>query len=129
MTMADPNRRDLFDQKHGSLVGVPGVLRAKPSTLRVSQPMTGDVQTFVVETFRQRDESDERSVGRDHVFIEYVDRGSHVWLYVPPEVAACIARQRDGLISRSRAQAAKAVAADRKARGIKPAFMRVTATG
>jgi hypothetical protein len=119
--------RDLFDRKHGSLVGMPGVIHAKATTLRVSQPLTGDVQTFNVETFRQRDEpakEGERTPTRDHVFIEYTDRGNHVRLYLPPEVSTCIARQRDALTTRSRKRGAKAAAVTRKALGIVPNFTR-----
>lgn len=116
--------RDLFDRKLGSLVGVPGVLHTKPTTIRVTTPLVGDSQAFIVQTYRQRDENDEKVVARDHVFVEYVDGSQHVRLYLPPEVAACIARQRDAMTSRSRKRGAQAAADDRKARGIKPAFLK-----
>lgn len=55
-----------------------------------------------------------------------VAENSHVAL--PPEVADCIARQRDALGTKSRKRAAKQEAARRKAAGIKPGFLKVKPT-
>lgn len=56
------------------------------------------------------------------IFLEYIGREGSLRLALPPVVADAIARQRDALTDKSRSQAARAVAADRKARGIKPDF-------
>jgi hypothetical protein len=110
-----------FDRALGALVGIPDVLHTAPTTVRASSPLIGSAQTFIVQTYRQR-QSDEKS--GDIVFLEYVDQDETVRLVIPPTVTAVIARQRDALTARSRSKAAQAVAADRKARGIKPGFLK-----
>lgn len=49
-------------------------------------------------------------------------------LAIPPEVADAIARQRDALAGKTRSKAARRVAADRKAAGVRP-FERKTVNG
>lgn len=73
-------------------------------------------EVFIVQTYRQRERG-------DTIFLEVVGVGGAVRLVIPPAVSNTIARQRDALTARSRSQTAKAVAADRKARGIEPGFM------
>jgi hypothetical protein len=106
-----------FDRALGALDGIPDVIHTAPTTVRSVTPMIGAAQTFIVQTFRQRESG-------DTVFLEYVDEGGTVRIVVPPAVTKVIARQRDSLTDRARSKAAKAVAEDRKARGIKPAFMK-----
>ncbi len=108
-----------FDRALGALVGIPDVIHTAPTTIRSTTPIVGGAQTFIVQTYRQRD--GEKS--GDTVFLEYVDESGTVRLVIPPSVTACISRQRDSLTARSRSKAAKAAAEDRKARGIKPGFM------
>lgn len=73
--------------------------------------------TFIVQTIRQKD------VG-DFTFIEAVSDEETIRIVLPPKVSATIARQRDGLSAKSRSRAARAVADDRKARGIQPGFLK-----
>jgi hypothetical protein len=72
-------------------------------------------QTFIVQTYRQRDEG-------DTIFIEYIGVEGSLRLALPPVVLDVIARQRDAITGKSRSKAAKANALDRMARGIEPGF-------
>lgn len=109
------NMPDDFDRLIGNLDGLPDVVKTKPTTNTVIEPIVGHSRTFVTRTYRQRDRG-------DFVFIEMISRAGLVRLVIPPEVADAIARQRDGLTARTRQKAARTVAAARKAQGLKPGF-------
>ncbi len=96
---------DTYDRQIGALKGLPDVIEVKPSTVRVTIPLLGLSQTFIVQTIRQR------------------EVGDHVCIVLPPQVADAIARQRDALTAKSRSKAAKALAQERKERGELPAFL------
>lgn len=107
-----------YDRIRAGLQGSNGVLWTKPSTIKASTFVTGQTETFVVETARH----DELG---DTVFVEFIDdSGQVVRLALPPKVANVIASQRDALSARRRSRAAKKLAAERKAAGIVPGFMR-----
>jgi hypothetical protein len=108
---------DRFDRMLGSLVGLPDVLNTPPSTVRTFMPLIGQAQTFIVQTFRQKE------VG-DTIFVEYVDDRGTVRLVIPPQAAKVIRRQYDALTDRSRSRAARAVADERKRLGVQPAFLK-----
>jgi hypothetical protein len=107
---------DEFDRTIRSLTGLPDVLHTKASTVRALTPVLNLSQTFIIQTYRQRDKG-------DTVFIEYIGAEGSFRLALPPVVADTISRQRDALTDKSRSKAAKQVAADRKALGIVPAFL------
>jgi hypothetical protein len=109
---------DPFDRLMGALKNLPDVTEAKPSTVNVVSPLIGDVQTFIIHTFRQRE------IG-DTIFLQYASAGGLVRVPIPPEVSDRIAQQRDALTTKVRKKAAKATAAERKAKGILPGFMKV----
>lgn len=108
---------DKFDRLMGSLVGIPDATTTKPTTCVVHTPLIGAAQTFIVQTIRVRD------IG-DTIFVQYVDDEGSVRLAIPPEVADAIARQRDALTTKVRKRVARDQAAQRKARGEVPGFMR-----
>ena len=108
---------DLFDRTIRALDGLPDVVKTKPSTVRALTPVLGLSQTFIVQTYRQRDQG-------DSIFVEYIGAEGSLRLALPHVVADTIARQRDVLTDKSRRKAAKASALDRKARGIVPGFKR-----
>lgn len=108
---------DQFDRLMGQLDGLPDVTNTKPSTIRTMTPLLGTSQLFIVQTYRQRD------IG-DTVFLECVDKDGTTRIALPPQVADAISRQRDSLTGKVRSKIAKAVAADRKARGLAPGFMK-----
>lgn len=118
---------DLYDRTLGLLDGVPGVLRTKPTTIQIIVPMVGSVQTFNVLTLRQQDfrEEDGRQIAEAPEFtllIEQTSKHGVVRMVLPPKVTDAIIRQRDALTGLARKRSAKRVAADRKARGIKPSM-------
>lgn len=115
--MPDETRIDDFDRQLGQLEGLPDTLHTRPSTIRTTVPLIGSSQTFILQTVRQAERG-------DTVFLEYVDRSGSTRIVLPPAVTAAIARQRDTLTDKSRSKAAKALAADRKARGIQPGFLK-----
>lgn len=106
-----------FDRAIGQLHGLPDVVSTKATTLRVVPTFGIGSQTYIVQTFRQRE------VG-DTVFLEITSDQGATRIVVPPDVADVIARQRDQLTTKTRSRAGKRVAEDLKARGIQPGFMR-----
>jgi hypothetical protein len=110
-------RPDKFDRMMGGLANLPDVTHTKPSTVVCVSPIIGATQTFILQTFRQRE------VG-DTVFLQYVDDGGSIRIAIPPSAADAIARQRDSLTAKVRRNVGKAQAAARKARGEKPGFMK-----
>lgn len=115
------SEQDTFDRIIGNLHGLPDVRYTRPATIRTVTPMIGRSQTFILQTYRQKD------VG-DFIFIETVDGEGRARVYLPPDAAEVIARQRDSLTTANRKahgkEIGKRVAAERKARGEKPAFMK-----
>ena len=113
---------DAYDRQLANLHDLPDVTRTKPATVRVVPPLgVGGTQVFVVQTYRQAERG-------DTIFLEVVGNvqgvATAVRIVIPPKVANTIARQRDALTAKSRSKAASAVAADRKAAGIQPAFLK-----
>jgi hypothetical protein len=111
---------DTFDRLIGALHGLPDVVTTKPSTIRTLVPLLGSAQTFIVQTYRQRDQG-------DTIFLECVHGDGSFRLAIPPKVAEAIARQHDALTDKARSKAAKAAAQERKDRGEQPAFLRRSA--
>ena len=120
MSDAQPTYRtiDKFDRLMGALIGLPDVTKSKPSTIVTTSPLIGEAQTFIVQTFRQRE------VG-DTIFLQYMDAEGSKRIAIPSEAADAIARQRDSLTVKVRRNIGKAQAAARKARGERPAQARV----
>jgi hypothetical protein len=108
---------DKFDRVMGALVNLPDVTHSKPSTVTAVSPLIGEAQTFIIQTFRQREQG-------DTVFLQYVDGDGSVRMVIPPAAADAIARQRDALTTKVRRKVGKDNAAARKARGELPGFMK-----
>ena len=106
-----------FDRMMGNLHGLPDVVSAKPTTLRVVPPLGLGTHLYAVQTFRQRE------IG-DTVFLEHVSEAGTTRLVIPPTVVETIVRQRDALTTKVRVRTGKQIAADRKALGLKPGFMK-----
>ena len=79
---------DTFDRIIGSIHGLPDVREARPTTLSTVTPLLGRSQTFVIQTYRQKE------VG-DWIFVELVDGEGRARIALPPAAAEAIARQRD----------------------------------
>jgi len=112
--MADERQITKYDRIRGGMADV--ALFTKPSTIKNVQTITGEAETFVIETCRHE--------GGDFIFIEAYDRDGLIRICLPPKVSAVVASQRDALTAKSRSIAGKKRAADMKARGIEPGFMR-----
>jgi hypothetical protein len=108
---------DKFDRMMGALANLPDVTHTKPSTVVAVSPLIGEAQTFILQTFRQRE------IG-DTIFLQYVDGEGRVRIAIPPDAADAIARQRDALTTKVRRKIAKDQAQARKARGEVPGFLR-----
>jgi hypothetical protein len=104
---------DEYDRRMGMLDGLPDVVRTRPRTLRVTTPLLGNVQTWIVQSWRQAE------VG-DTVFLERVGRDGALRLVIPPKVANAIAAQREALTDKNRSRAAREKAQERKLAGIVP---------
>ncbi len=103
-----------YDRIYGSLDGLPDVTRTKASTPPLG---VGGSRTFFIQTARQRE------VG-DTIFIQTVGPDGGQRIVLGPEVAATIARQRDSLTTMVARKHGKRLAAERKAAGVVPGFLR-----
>src|SRR6266566_4872244 len=92
-------------------------LFTKPSTIKNVQNITGESETFVIETCRHNE------LG-DFIFIEMMDRDGVTRVALPSKAANAIAAQRESLTDRRRSIAGKTNAQARKDRGELPGFMR-----
>jgi hypothetical protein len=82
-----------FDRVIGMLHDLPDVKETRPSTVIGVMPILGDVQTYVVQTYRQ---------GGDYFgFLQMVDAEGRERVIIPAKVMAAIYRQRDSLMDRS----------------------------
>ena len=106
-----------FDRIVGTLEGLPDVRHTRPTTVSSTHPLVGNMATFVVQTWRQKD------VG-DTILLQFIDAEGGDRIVIPPAVADAIARQRDALTKANRRAAARATAEARMARGEAPAFLR-----
>ena len=113
---------DTFNRVIGGLDGLPDVKHTRPTTVTTVHPMIGESQTFIVQTYRQREQG-------DTIFLQYIDGETSDRVVIPPKVADAIARQRDSLTTMSRRAAGRANAEARAARGEKPAFLKVKEAG
>lgn len=104
-----------YDRIRGGLADI--AMFTKPSTVKNVQTITGESETFVVETCRHEE------LG-DYLFIEMLDKNGVIRLAIPPRVCNLIASQRDALTARRRSAAGKRVAKARKEAGLQPGFMK-----
>lgn len=110
---------DSYDRVIGALDGLPDVTKTRPATIRYLSPLVGNSQTFIVQTYRQRDKG-------DTIFLETSEAGKALRIVLPATVADCIARQRDSLTTKVRVKHGKRIAQERAERGERPAFMNAT---
>jgi hypothetical protein len=105
-----------FDRLVGALEGLPDVTKSKATTIRAMLPLVGIANSYIFQTYRQRDKG-------DTIFLETISSQGSVRIAIPPQVTEAIARQRESLTSKVRSKSAKQAMADRMARGEKPAFL------
>lgn len=120
MNQVEPsgNVPDFYDRQIGALDGLPDVVKSRASIVRTIPPLgIGGTATFTLQTFRQAKRG-------DTLFLECVSQAGVVRLVIPPAVCRIIASQRDALTARVRSKVAKQRAADQKAAGVVPGFLR-----
>ena len=110
---------DPFDMRRDALLKMPAITETRPSVHRVADVL-GNTRTFITQTVRQAE------VG-DWIFLECFGRGVQARLVLPPKVSDTIARQRDALGTVVRRKQGRRIAADLKAQGKQPAFLKKAA--
>jgi hypothetical protein len=106
--------RDEFSEAWRQTSNHPAAV-TKQSTIDVSD-FYGNTVTWVVRTVRVE--------GNDTVFLQRQDgTGGGRWV-LPPQVTTVLARHRDGAATVNRKRAARTSAANRKAQGLQPAFLK-----
>lgn len=113
----------MFDRALAMLHDLPDVVKTSQANIRVLPPLgVGGALTVIVQTIRQREKG-------DTIFLEiYGDNESHR-LVLTTKVADAIARQREAVSKKLRQAISRAAAADLKAKGIQPAFMKKRKVG
>jgi hypothetical protein len=111
---------DAFDRAYGQVEGFP---HTKPTTITIAGPLgVGGVRSYIVQTFRTPE------LG-DTCFVQITGPEGLQRVHLPPKVTDAIARQRDALTASTRSATGKRLAAERKARGEVPGFMKKKAKG
>lgn len=105
-------------------------LQSKATTIQNIEPITGDAETFTVQTVRAEyklkiqkgwEWLTETRVG-DFIVITYLDKNGPMRLILPPKVVETLARQKEGLSKRARTNSSKAAMKQRMAEGFVPNF-------
>jgi hypothetical protein len=81
---------DIFDRTIRSMNGLPEVISTKATTVRALSSVLELSQTFIVQTYRQKEAG-------DTIFIEYIGVEGSLRLALLPVVSDVIARQRDAI--------------------------------
>lgn len=108
---------DEFDRTVRHLNGLPDTVHTQPATKRTLTPILNLAQTWIVQTYRQKE------IG-DTILIEYGAGDGHFRIAIPPVVAELIARQRDALTDKNRRRGALQAVETRRALGIEPRFVK-----
>lgn len=126
---------DEFDRLMGALDGLIGVTKTRPYTVS-AVPLfgVGGSSRYIVETWRHRTEpadDDKPAIIRDVVFLTIAGPSGYHRHVLPNEVVEAMIRQKDALGTKLRRAAGKQhaprlrqMAADRLARGERPAFLK-----
>jgi hypothetical protein len=118
-----------FDRIVGGLLGG-NSLRARTTTVEQVEPITGEAESYMIQTVRTEKamirEKDGKTITKigEHVIVKYLDKHGPVRLVLPPKVVETIIRQRDSLSAQARSNSAKMKAQERKDRGELPGFMK-----
>jgi len=120
-----------FDRAFSGLQGGNN-LPTKPTTIEYVEPITGEAETFIVQTIRAEykvcvtkgwETKTETRVG-DFIVIKYVDKDGTKRLILPPRVADTIERQHTALSKKNRTNASKSAMKQRMANGFVPTFQK-----
>jgi hypothetical protein len=118
------NMPDHFDRMIGLLDGLPGQIKTRPSTVSAVPLMgVGGSTFYTVQTFRLRDEHAETPTVRFVTFLIVAGPDGYHRHVLPDEVAETMIRQRESLTKQAQRQHGRRIAAERAARGERPAFL------
>lgn len=122
-----------FDRTFAGLQGGNN-LPTKPTTIEYVEPITGDAETYIVQTIRAEyrvkitkqmaigfETVTETRVG-DFLIVKFLDKEGPHRLILPPKVMDTIHRQHDSLSKKSRTNASRSAMKERMANGWKPNF-------
>lgn len=116
-----------FDRVLGGLQGGNN-LDVKAATIQNIEPITGEAETYVVQTVRAEykvqirkgwEVTTELRIG-DFIVLHIVDKEGTKRVILPPKVSATIARQAASISIRARSNASKAAMKERMANGYVP---------
>ena len=102
------NQISKYDRLYGSLIDV--YLHTKPTTVKVVQTITGQAETYIIQTVRHE-------IDGDYIFVERADENGLVRVVLPPKVSNALASQREALTTKRRRIGAKKAMSTRIARG------------
>jgi len=124
---------DPFDRLLGQFEGgLPGLTKTKITTIRVVPPLGigGSIQ-ITIQTFRQEGQLEDDQVGGERrqparctSFVQVVQGNKATKFLMTDDVLAVLRRQQDSLAKTAQRKAAKRAADTRKAKGIRPAFLK-----
>lgn len=118
-----------FDRQLGGLQGGNN-LPTKATTIQNVEPITGEAETFVVQTIRAEYKVEIRKGWEvetqtrfgDFVVLHIVDKEGTKRIILPPKVTDTLARQSVALSKKARTNASKAAMKERMLNGWKPSF-------
>lgn len=106
---------DAFDQALSRLMGLPNGANTSPSVVQ-DVDFYGNVTSWMVQTVKHE--------GGETVFLTAVNAAGSARYVLPPKVLVVIDRQRASTLTQVKRRHGRRIAAERKARGEKPGFMR-----
>lgn len=106
---------DPFDKVLSSMIGLPDGAHTKPTVIQHTD-FYGHTTSYMIQTVRT-----DKGVT---AFITQVDAQGSKRYILPQSVLAVINRQCDSITTQLRRRHGRRIAEDRKARGIKPGFMK-----
>jgi hypothetical protein len=106
---------DSFNRNFDALVGHPGGAHTQPAVVKDTD-FYGNSTDYIVQTVKWE--------GGETVFLTIVGVEGHQRIILPPKVLAVVARQKDSVQTQVRRRHGKRLAAERKAAGIAPAFLK-----
>jgi hypothetical protein len=107
---------DPFDKLLSSTIGLPDGAHTQPTVIQ-HVDFYGHSTSYMIQTVRTADEG-------VTTFITQVDAQGSKRYILPQSVLTVINRQRDSITTQLRRRHGRRVAEDRKARGLKPGFMK-----
>lgn len=127
-----------YDRAFGGLQAANNLI-AKPTTIQHVEFITGEAETFIIQTIRAEykvklqkgwDVTDETRVG-DFIVLNFVDKDGTKRLILPPKVSETIARQSETLKKKddarrkkNRSEQMKEIMRERMANGFVPNFQK-----